>query len=48
MTSPRHDGPVKSHLERLVTRHSHEDGVTADRVRRNGKAARSSPIAARG
>jgi len=31
--APRH-GPVKSHLEQLIGRHSRESGVAADRVRR--------------
>ena len=31
--APR-DGPVKSHLEQLIGRHSRESGVAADRVRR--------------
>lgn len=34
MTRPRYDGPTKGHLERLITRYSQEQDITADRVRR--------------
>lgn len=34
MTSSAGSGPVKGHLEQLITRHSTETGVAADRVRR--------------